>query len=132
MIVNGILDVKLTESNGTGEMFLDILRHSIIPYVMPFNSINPSSVIVMDNAVIHHIDSVSNLLQGLGVLLKNLPAYSPDLNPIEEVFSKVKCYTRNNVHILDEGVTMRELALQAFGCVTATDCQTYIKHSGYM
>ena len=70
MIVNGILDVKLTESNGTGEMFLDILRHSIIPYVMPFNSINPSSVIVMDNAAIHHIDSVSNLLQGLGVLLK--------------------------------------------------------------
>ena len=55
-----------------------------------FNGTNPNSVIVMDNAAIHHVDGVEELLENLGVLIYFLSPYSPDLNPIEKLFSKIK------------------------------------------
>ena len=48
------------------------------------------SVVVLDNASIHKVQEVIGLLSGLGVIIKFLPAYSPDLNPIEEVFAEAK------------------------------------------
>ena len=52
---------------------------------------NPHSVVVMDNASVHHIlERVHDLLAGVGVKLMFLPPYSPDLMPLEEVFAKVK------------------------------------------
>jgi len=53
---------------------------------------NPNSIITMDNASIHHIDPVFKLITATGALVKFLPPYSPDLNPIEEVFAEVKHY----------------------------------------
>ena len=50
----------------------------------------------MDNATIHHLQRVQDMILGVGVLIRFLPAYSPDLNPIEEVFSKVKQHSRAN------------------------------------
>jgi len=50
---------------------------------------NPSSVIVMDNCSTYHVDHIMALLQEIGILIQWLPPYSPDLNPLEEVFSKV-------------------------------------------
>jgi transposase len=44
----------------------------------------------MDNASIHHVDGIMDLITGVGALLIFLPPYSPDYNPIEEAFSKVK------------------------------------------
>lgn len=62
---------------------------------MPFNGTNPHSVIVLDNASIHHVDEVVELLDSLGALVLFLPPYSPDYNPIEEAFSKVKSLIRD-------------------------------------
>lgn len=61
---------------------------------MPFNGTNPHSVIVLDNASIHHVDKVVELLHSLGALVLFLPPYSPDYNPIE-AFSKVKSLIRD-------------------------------------
>ena len=55
----------------------------MLPILQPFDDRSPHSVVVLDNASIHKVREVIELLSGLGVI-KFLPAYSPDLGPIEE------------------------------------------------
>lgn len=56
--------------------------------MMPFDGVNPRSILIMDNASIHHVDRAQKLVDTAGCLLWFLPAYNPELNPIEEVFSE--------------------------------------------
>jgi len=56
---------------------------------MPYNGINPCSVVVMDNASIHHIEGVKEKIREVGTLLLYLLPYSPDFNLIEQLFSKL-------------------------------------------
>ena len=55
---------------------------------MPYGGVNPHSVVIPDNCAIHHILEVWPMLEEVGVPVHFLPPYSPDLNPIEEAFSK--------------------------------------------
>ena len=50
----------------------------------------------MDNASIHHLETVQDMMLDVGAIIRFLPPYSPDLNPIEEMFSKVKSYLKAN------------------------------------
>ena len=50
----------------------------------------------MDNCSVHHIDTVTDMIHNCGALICFLPPYSPDLNPIEFVFSNVKAFVRAN------------------------------------
>ena len=75
------------------ELFVE---ESLLPVLNPFNGINTHSVVIMDNATIHHIDEVSDLVEGhAGAKLCYLPPYSPDLNPVEGIFSQVKSKSVN-------------------------------------
>ena len=67
----------------------------------PFPS--PCSVLVMDNAQIHHNGRVAQIVESAGCLLLYLPAYSPDLNPIEKAFSVFKSYSTRNHNLLTGG-----------------------------
>lgn len=57
---------------------------------LPFNGFNPLSVVLLDNASIHHTTRPVELIQSVGALVHYLPPYSPDLNPIEEMFQKLR------------------------------------------
>ena len=82
----------------------------------------------MDNALIHHIEAISDIIEDqTGTCLLFLPPYSPDLNPIEEVFSKVKGIMKKN----DALFQARELLTVAFSMATKDDFCSYITHSGY-
>ena len=94
----------------------------------PFNGTNPQSIVILDNAAIHHTNGILDLLESLGVLLYFLPAYSPDMNPIEELFSKVKYSLKSYEHIHED---LETLILMAFATVTSSDCQGWIKYAGY-
>ena len=94
--VRGVQDVVLVEGNVNGETFADFISSSLVPILKPFNCVNPNSIVVMDNASIHHVDEVEDLIIQTGALLKFLPPYSPDLNPVEQVFSKVKAVMKEN------------------------------------
>jgi transposase len=56
----------------------------------------PNSVIVLDNAKIHHNEDLIRYLQAFGIRVEFLPPYSPDLNPIESAFSVMKSFLKKN------------------------------------
>ena len=68
----------------------DFVQENLLPHLMPFNGINPHSVVVLDNCAIHHTAEVKWMLKWIGVLVHFLLPYTPNFNPIEEAFSKVK------------------------------------------
>ena len=93
------------------------------------NIIN-TGLIIMDNASVHHVEGIAKFLEDLGVLVYFLPPYSPDYNPIEELFSKVKYIMKaNEFNSNDED--METLLLSGFSSVTPLDCQKWIEHCGF-
>ena len=77
-------------------MEIKFVERKLLPQLLPFDGFNRNSVVVLDNASIHHVSEVEHLIESTGALLIYLPPYSPDLNPIEECFSKVKSFLRAN------------------------------------
>jgi len=86
-------------------------------------------IVVMDNLSAHKGERVRDLIEGRGCELLYLPPYSPDLNPIEEAFSKLKAAMRR------AGARTREALLEAMGlaldAVTARDARGFFEHRGY-
>ena len=129
--VKGVHDVQLVEGSVDGNKFEEFVRSSLLPVLQPFNASNPNSVIVMDNASIHHVDGVSQLILQTGALLHYLPPYSPDLNPVEHIFSKVKAIMKENDKVFQSSSTPRVLLSMAFNMITEQDCLSYARHCGY-
>jgi transposase len=92
-------------------------------------SLCPGQVVVMDNLSSHKGPQVRQFLEARGCELLYLPAYSPDLNPIEEAFAKIKALLRK------AGARTREALLEAMGealdTVTASDVRGFFEHRGY-
>ena len=69
--------------------FLSYLEYSLLP------TLEPGSILVMDNWTVHHGEDVKDLVEAAGCELLYLPTYSPDFNPIEHLFAKVKTFIKN-------------------------------------
>ncbi len=91
--------------------------------------LRPRRIVVMDNLSAHKTEKVRELVEGAGCDLLYLPPYSPDLNPIEEAFSKIKDILRKT-----EART-REALVEAMGpaisSVTDEDARGFFEHCGY-
>ena len=100
---------------------------------MPFNGTNPNSIVIMDNCSIHHVEEVTKLINEVGAIVHYLPPYSPDFNPIEWCFSKVK----KVLSAMDVQIEVTEdielIIRSAFAIVTDLDCQRlwYLWHLYY-
>ena len=90
MTVNGILDLQIVRGSVNGDVFMDFVERVLLPNLMPFNGTNPNSVVLLDNCSVHHVEGVVDTIQEMGTIVHFLPPYSPDLTPIELLFSKVK------------------------------------------
>ena len=73
MSVDGLLDCHIEEGSVDGDVFFSTIQRLLVPHIMPFNGTNPHSVIVLDNASIHHIDEIVELLHSLGALVLSAP-----------------------------------------------------------
>ncbi|GAA93241.1 TPR domain protein [Aspergillus luchuensis IFO 4308] len=62
----------------------------------------PKSVLIMDNASFHHTERVEQMCSDAGVKLLYLPPYSPDLNPIEDMFAELKAFIKRNWKVFEE------------------------------
>ena len=92
-------------------------------------SLRPGQVVVADNLSSHKGPWVRELVEARGCELLYLPAYSPDLNPIEQAFAKIKALLRK------AGARTREALLEAMGraldAVTADDARGFFEYRGY-
>ena len=128
----GIEDSYLVEGSVNGERFMKFVDNALIPNLLPFDGENPRSIIVvLDNASIHNVDEVVDHITSTGALLRFLPPYSPDLNPIELAFGKVKAFLKQNEKAYQSTSTPGALLATAFATVTQEDCLGYMRHSGY-
>lgn len=79
----GIEDIHLTEGMMNSDVFIYFVEHNLLPILQPFNRSNARSIVVMDNASIHHLDRVVSLINEVGALVRFLAPYSPDFQPLE-------------------------------------------------
>ena len=107
----------------TAAVFEAYVEQALAPTLLP------GQVVVMDNLSSHKGERVRELIEGRGCEVLYLPPYSPDLNPIEEAFSKLKALLRR------AGARTREALVQALGqaldAVTARDARGFFEHCGY-
>jgi transposase len=91
--------------------------------------LRPGQIVVMDNLSAHKGSRIRKLIEGRGCELRYLPAYSPDLNPIEEAFSKVKGMLRR------AEARGRQALIEAMGealsAISSHDARGFFEHRGY-
>jgi len=91
-----------------------------------------NSVIVMDNARIHHDKELVTLLEGLGCRVVFLPPYSPDFNPIETAFSSVKSWIRRNRNFMEACNDLIYALLVACSQITFQMAKSFFEESIYV
>jgi transposase len=82
--IDGIETIRTVEGGTTGAVFLAFVRNDLLPCLAP------GDVVVMDNLGAHHATGVRALIESVGASVLYMPPYSPDLNPIELAWSKLK------------------------------------------
>jgi transposase len=114
MTVEGATDAKAFEA---------YVEHCLAP------SLSKGQVVVLDGLGAHRPQRIRELIEAREAALLFLPSYSPDLNPIEEAFSKIKALVRK------EGARVREVLVEAIGralaAVTPEDTAGWFAHAGY-
>ena len=92
-------------------------------------TLKPDQIVVADNLKVHHSDRAREAIEARGAQLGHLPPYSPDLNPIEEAFSKVKTFLRSaEPRTLEDHSTAIWAALST---ITPQDAAGWFAHAGY-
>jgi transposase len=110
-----------------GAMGGAIFRHYVDTQLGP--TLRPGDVGVMDNLAAHKVAGVRNAIEARGATLLYLPAYSPDLNPIELLFSKLKRLLRSAAaRTVDALWNILGTCLERF---PPSACRAYIRRSGY-
>lgn len=92
-------------------------------------SLWPGDIVVMDNLASHKVTGVQEAIDSVGASIWYLPPYSPDLNPIEKMWSKVKAWLRRVAARTVEGLI--ETVGEALRAVDADECRAYFRSCGY-
>ena len=107
--------------NGTS--FLAYVERQLVP------TLKPGDIVVMDNLGSHKAKAIRSAINAAGARLWFLPPYSPDLNPIEQTFSKIKHWMRiASKRTADE--TWRHLG-KLLDTITSDECANYFRNAGY-
>ena len=130
MTIHGVIDYQVVHGTSDGDQFLNFIENYLLPCLMPFDGKNPNSVVILDNCAIHHVAQVTELINEVGALVHYLPPYSPDYNPIEWCFSKVKSITASLEQEMEAIGDIELITRTAFATVTDEDCQGWINDCG--
>ena len=129
MSIQGLLECKIVHELVDGDVFYDFVHTHLIPHLQPFDGCNLHSVVILDNASIHHVEEAVRAIEDVGAIVHFLPPYSPDLNPIEEAFSKIKTTMRSLEEMMIQTYDIEMIALMAFSIITQDDCKNWISDS---
>ena len=106
-----------------GQLFTAYTEQFLAP------TLSPGDVVIMDNLGSHKGQAIRRAIRAAGAKLLFLPPYSPDLNPIEQVFAKLKLLLRKAAERTVEATWKRiGQLLEAF---SPTECAAYLRNSGY-
>lgn len=106
-----------------GEAFLVYVRRVLVPIL------TPGDMVIMDNLPAHKVGGVREAIEANGARLLYLPPYSPDFNPIEKAFAKLKAFLRKTAaRTIDD---LWDTIAEAIDTFTPTECQNYFAASGY-
>ena len=130
MSSSGILDAKMVRGSTDGDTFYDFVQTYLLPHLLPFNRSNPHSVVILDNCTVHHVPEVVKSIQDVGALVLFLPPYSPDFNPLEECFSKIKSILKSLDQNLSHITDLETLLYMSILEITQDDCMAWIDHPG--
>ena len=124
LVHDGILAPQLLPCPMTGMIFQQWLEECLIP------EMEPGSIVVIDNLPAHKVAGIRQCLEDAGMHLLYLPPYSPDFNPIEQVFAKLKALLRRMApRSFDAICDAIKIILEKF---KPSECSNYIRHSGYV
>ena len=120
---DGVIAPCVFDGPMTGEMFRAYVEQMIAP------SLRSEDVVVLDNLPAHKVAGVREAIRAVGASLLYLPAYSPDLNPIEQLFAKLKALLRK------AAVRTRDALWDTIGRLlegfSPDECRNYLTNSGY-
>jgi transposase len=103
--------------------FLAYVEQVLVP------TLRPGDVVVLDNLAMHKQPEVQAAIEAVGARLRFLPPYSPDFNPIELAFAKLKAFLRAaRPRTFDQVVALVAIALRLF---SPAECLNFIRHCGY-
>ena len=121
--LNGIAAPMLLDGPMNGATFKAYVEQVLVP------DLNPGDIVVMDNLPAHKVAGIRQAIEAAGVTLLYLPPYSPDFNPIEMAFSKLKALLRKAAaRTKDDLWDAIASAIQAFA---PTECKNYFAAAGY-
>ncbi len=123
MTIGGMGPSLAVEGATTARVFETYVEKVLVP------SLRTGQIVIMDNLSAHKPKRVRELIESRGCELLRLPAYSPDYNPIEEAFSKIKNLLRK------AGARSKEALVEALGralsVVSCEEARGYFEHAGY-
>jgi transposase len=114
MVIDGAL---------TGDLFVAYVEQVLVPVL------RPGDVVVLDNLACHKRVGAARAIAGAGCTVRFLPPYSPDFNPIELAFSKLKGMLRKAGKRTVDGLW--EFLGQALDAFAPVECRNYFRHCGY-
>ena len=113
--------MHLTSGSVNGDEFEEFICKCVLPILLPYDGVNPRSVLVKDNASINHTERIRDIITGCGAQICFLPPYSPDLMLLEEVFAKVKGVLEANDSLYRITISSELMIKLAFSSITHKD-----------
>jgi transposase len=121
--LGGFVAPWLLDGPMDGEAFLVYVRRVLA------SELRPGDIVIMDNLPAHKVSGVRKAIEAAGAVLFYLPPYSPDFNPIEMAFSKVKALLRKAAaRAIDD---LWDAVANAISAFTPDECQNYFEAAGY-
>ena len=120
---SGLTAIALLDGPMTGDRFRIYVEDTLVP------SLKRGDTVILDNLPAHKVSGIRERIEAAGARLLYLPAYSPDLNPIEQAFAKLKAMLR-----AEAARTITDLwstITNAFKRFTPDECRNYLTAAGY-
>lgn len=121
--VSGLTAPLVIDGAVNGDLFVAYVRQVLAP------TLRPGDIVILDNLSAHKRAEVRQVIEAAGAVLRYLPPYSPDLNPIELAFSKLKALLRKAAKRSVE--ELWDFLGQVLDAFTPQECRNYFSHDGY-
>lgn len=123
MTLRGVQAAMTIDAATDSDVFIAFIEQVLVP------TLRRGQVVIMDNLPAHKVVAVGQLIEQAGCRLIYLPSYSPDLSPIEPMWSKVKQLLRSAAARTVDA--LQTTVADALAAITSSDCRGYFEHCGY-